>query len=210
MFGYIYITTNNVNGKKYIGQKTSDKFLGNKYLGSGEALQLAITKYGKDNFSVKMIESCNSRHELNIREAYYIKYYNAVIDDNFYNMKEGGHGGSIKGMTHHSEAHKQYMSIRMSGKNNPNYGAGTNHWTIESRRRVSAANSGSGNPNYGNHVKDTTKKLIAEKARNRVWIHNDIITKHVKLQDLDAYIKNGWQRGRLPYSSTTIENNVIS
>ena len=38
MFGYIYLTTNLINEKKYIGQKTSNKFLGESYLGSGKLL----------------------------------------------------------------------------------------------------------------------------------------------------------------------------
>ena len=38
MYGYIYKTTNLVNGKIYIGQKKSDVFLGDKYLGSGKKL----------------------------------------------------------------------------------------------------------------------------------------------------------------------------
>ena len=46
-YGFIYMTTNNINGKKYIGQKT---YKGNyvKYLGSGVLLNRAIDKYGFD------------------------------------------------------------------------------------------------------------------------------------------------------------------
>lgn len=42
MCGYIYLTTNLVNGKKYIGRRTSKVFLGNAYLGSGNHLKSAI------------------------------------------------------------------------------------------------------------------------------------------------------------------------
>lgn len=49
MFGYIYETTNLINGKKYIGQKTSRVFLKEEYLGSGKGIKLAIDKYGLNN-----------------------------------------------------------------------------------------------------------------------------------------------------------------
>lgn len=43
-YGFIYITTNLINGKKYIGQK---KGYNDTYLGSGKILKLAIKKYGR-------------------------------------------------------------------------------------------------------------------------------------------------------------------
>ena len=92
MFGYIYETTNLINGKKYIGKRTSPKFIKN-YFGSGALITRAIKKYGKINFSVKMIECVNGDgDDLNKREQYWIAYYNAVNDDNFYNLSKGGDG----------------------------------------------------------------------------------------------------------------------
>ena len=58
MYGYIYETTNLINNKKYIGKRTSKKFLPN-YLGSGVLITKAIEKYGKENFTVKLIEEVN-------------------------------------------------------------------------------------------------------------------------------------------------------
>lgn len=196
MFGYIYITTNLINGKRYIGQKTSSKFLGNRYLGSGVALEKAISKYGKANFYVQLLEACQSCHDLNIREAYWIKLYDAVKREDFYNMREGGHGGSVRGTVHHSDSHKRYMSQRMSGANNPNYASGSNHSTPESRKARSIATSGAGNPNYGKHLSLQVREVISEKARGRVWINNGKVTKHIKPQDLSEYFNSGWVRGR--------------
>lgn len=56
MFGYIYKTTNKVDGKIYIGQKKSDRFLENTYHGSGLYLLRAMKKYGKENFETCLIE----------------------------------------------------------------------------------------------------------------------------------------------------------
>lgn len=56
MYGYIYKTTNTINGKIYIGQKKSSEFLGVQYLGSGKILKSAINKYGVEAFIVEVIE----------------------------------------------------------------------------------------------------------------------------------------------------------
>ena len=95
MYGFIYITTNHINGKRYIGQRKYDKQGKWKdYLGSGVVLSKAITKYGIENFSKEIIEECNSKKELNEREKYWISYYNAVNSNDFYNIASGGDGGN--------------------------------------------------------------------------------------------------------------------
>lgn len=93
MFGYVYMTTNTVNGKKYIGRHKATEFEGTKYLGSGKILYQAIDKYGEENFVVEMLCSCDSDEELNRMEDYYIQKYNAQNDSNFYNIRRGGSRG---------------------------------------------------------------------------------------------------------------------
>lgn len=94
MYGFIYITTNHINNKKYIGKKKYDRRNDwEKYLGSGIILKNAINKYGKENFSKEIIEECETLDDLNIREKYWINYYNAIKSDEFYNIASGGDGG---------------------------------------------------------------------------------------------------------------------
>ena len=112
MYGFIYITTNHINGKKYIGQKQYDK--NNKwktYLGSGIYLKRAIDKYGAENFSKEIIENCETKTSLDERERYWIEYYNAVESDKFYNIASGGDGGNtIAGYS--AEQLEQYKELK--------------------------------------------------------------------------------------------------
>ena len=48
MFGIIYITTNLINNKKYIGKHKCDSIEFDGYLGSGKILKNAIKKNGKE------------------------------------------------------------------------------------------------------------------------------------------------------------------
>lgn len=119
MYGYIYKTTNLANNKLYIGQKKSEIFLGNKYLGSGQLLKKAIIKYGKDSFSVELLEKCDSKLILDSRERYWIKYFNTKNVEVGYNIASGGEGSNGGGFKSHkhSEASKQKISQSVSKYN---------------------------------------------------------------------------------------------
>lgn len=128
MYGFVYITTNHVNGKQYIGQRKYDKQgKWKEYLGSGIILSRAIEKYGLENFSKEIIEECKTKKILNDREIYWINYYNAVESDDFYNIASGGDGGNtIAGYT---DDQRNLLSTKLSdmrkgiiniGKNNGN------------------------------------------------------------------------------------------
>lgn len=114
-YGYIYKTTNLINGKMYIGQhKYSGEGIDPKYYGNGTTFKKALKKYGKENFKVEILEWCENMDELNEKEKYWIVFYNAKNIG--YNLDDGGKG--IPGYSHTDEA-KQKIS-----KNNARYWKG--------------------------------------------------------------------------------------
>ena len=94
MYGYIYETTCLINGMKYIGMHKWDKdSIDPNYLGSGLRLIRAIEKYGKNNFRCEILEWYETRDILCEREKYYISLVSAPINENYYNINDGGFGG---------------------------------------------------------------------------------------------------------------------
>lgn len=87
----IYKITNNINKKAYVGQSNDieRRFKEHCYKGEGSRilLDIAIQKYGKENFTFEIIEECKIE-ELNERETYWIKYYNTI--ESGYNLSTGG------------------------------------------------------------------------------------------------------------------------
>lgn len=79
----IYITTNLINGKKYLGKDSKNR---KSYLGSGKYLKEAIKKYGSQNFKKEIIEYCSNLDELNHREVYWLKKLQCKSDANYYNV----------------------------------------------------------------------------------------------------------------------------
>ncbi len=88
----VYLTTNNINNKKYIGVDTKHN---PNYLGSGIAIKLAISKYGKSNFTKMIIEENDDIQYIFEREIYWINFYDAVNSNNYYNISIGGKGGNM-------------------------------------------------------------------------------------------------------------------
>ena len=93
-YGYIYITTNTVNGKKYIGMcSDEDRFY--NYFGSGTIITQAIDKYGKENFTNEIIAWYDDDTSLQQAEIDLIAKHDAVNSPDFYNLHPGGRGGDL-------------------------------------------------------------------------------------------------------------------
>jgi hypothetical protein len=104
-YGFIYITTNLLNNKKYIGMKKYSKGW-ETYMGSSKLLLNDIKKYGISNFKREILEECENSKELQDKEIHYLIINNVLNNDLFYNQciphKEfriKGHTNSNKGKT---------------------------------------------------------------------------------------------------------------
>lgn len=95
--GYIYLITNKINNKKYVGKTTqSIEKRWQEHISDSKKekceirpLYRAIRKYGIENFTIKEIEKCNTDN-LSEKEKYWIQYYNTYEDG--YNATLGGDG----------------------------------------------------------------------------------------------------------------------
>lgn len=113
-YGFIYITINMINGKRYIGQKMfREKW--NGYLGSGIYFKKAIRKYGRENFYRDIVDIAYSKEELDRLEKEWIDNCNAIENDGFYNIAEGGEGGYL--LSGKTEFEKQNIYKKISSSN---------------------------------------------------------------------------------------------
>jgi hypothetical protein len=103
-FGFIYIITNNVTNKKYIGKKQCLRKIKRKplkgkkrkrieiqdsdwktYTSSSNELNDDIEKYGKENFTFEIIRECNSKWALAYYEIKEQLDNNVLLKDDYYN-----------------------------------------------------------------------------------------------------------------------------
>lgn len=101
-YGFIYITINKINNKKYIGMKKYSKGW-KTYLGSSKNLLKDVKQYGVDNFERNIIEECFDAKHLQDREIYYLNLYNVLNDDSYYNQSIPHKDFRIKGKTNSSK-----------------------------------------------------------------------------------------------------------
>lgn len=88
----IYLVTNNVNGKRYIGQTIRpllERWKDHCRAKDNNYFHNAIRKYGKENFTLEIIDVANSANELDEKEIFWINKMNTLFPYG-YNLKQGG------------------------------------------------------------------------------------------------------------------------
>ncbi len=109
MYGFVYITTNLINGKRYLGLCSYGRPNHKRYLGSGKALKRALEKYGRENFSRQIVTECETKDELFAKELELIDEYECATDKNWYNILRGTKAGYSFLGKKHTEETKQKM-----------------------------------------------------------------------------------------------------
>ena len=144
---YIYIITNKLNGKQYVGQQSHRKCRPDEWVAkaggrvydhfrkhtkNNKALHRAINKYGKDNFTYEILDYQGaSMDALNAIEKWKIAQL-GTLSPNGYNLKSGGsYGGSpneetrrkisesLKGYKHSDEAKENMRKSQLGRKHTP-------------------------------------------------------------------------------------------
>ena len=90
MFGVVYVITNRINGKNYVGQTT--RTLEQRFAEHSKAdtlLGKAIREFGEENFSCEVLETCVTQEQLNEREKFWISKLDCKYP-NGHNTMSGG------------------------------------------------------------------------------------------------------------------------
>ena len=184
----VYVHTNKINGKKYVGITSKENPKNRWKNGHGyrynEYFWNAIQKYGWNNFSHEILSTNLTIRDACQAEMDYIKLFNCK-SPNGYNNSYGGDGHDGHAVT--QEARKKISEAnkgRLAGENNPMYGKNpyankTEEEMAVLKERWSNASSGENNPMYGKtHPAETRKKISNALMGKLVGESNPFYGKH--------------------------------
>jgi hypothetical protein len=110
-FNFVYITTNLINGKQYVGDHSTNN-LHDNYKGSGRPyFSNAKKKYGNKNFKREILEFFPTKQEAFDAQEKYIIEYNTLTPNGYNISPKGGHG--TKGCF--NDETKEKISIKQKG-----------------------------------------------------------------------------------------------
>lgn len=173
---YIYLITNLVNDKKYVGltiQEPSLRWSSHKNKSNNTPkyhLHHAMNKYGIDNFKFEVIDECKNLNELKESEKYWISEYNTFNGDG-YNMTSGGEGSK--------HTPKSIEKIRQAN-------LGRKH-TEETKHKIRLIQ-------LGHTMSDDNKKALSKRnVGNNYSLGRKLTEEHKKKLSINNKGKNGIQ-----------------
>lgn len=167
MYGFIYITTNLTNNKRYVGRKKYSKGWEN-YLGSSKMLLADIKSLGVDQFKRDILEECCCKEELAKREIFWQQHFNVKVSSDFYNIVIASEGFDTSG-SKYSYSDEQKRKI----------------WN-EQRRNVARSKwkDKDSNPNNLPHV----KKLRSDRMKVKSFFNTEESRKLASRQNSKAFV----------------------
>lgn len=155
----IYLITNKINGKRYVGQSYDIKGRWNAHLRCKKNFPLynAMRKYGDENFSFEILRKMPEENALtsiilDSLETHYIKIWKLQDNQFGYNLRSGGANGR------HSAESLERMKIAQHGR--PRH-----LWSAESRKKLSNSIKGIRRHAYDEAFR--AKLSIAARGRKR-------------------------------------------
>lgn len=182
----IYLITNLVNGKVYVGQTNRTlniRWYNHKYDATQRnedfPICRAIRKYGPENFSIKELATCETREWSDYLERVWITIYDSRNDKVGYNIREGGNSSAMPESTKqalrqsrlgktHSEDTKKLIGAasKQAWKDGRLHGRPHTPETVEKMRILSTGKSS------GSWIDKINDELLVFLYNNRVTIED--------------------------------------
>jgi group I intron endonuclease len=182
---YIYIITNKVNGKQYIGQtKQHDynkRWYKHKSLTSGSVLLLkAFEKYGLQNFSFKILIVCFDEDRWKFEKEYIHKY--KTLTPNGYNFLDGTMSGY-----EHTDDSKKKISQGLKNYYSQREKEGNQKIIIEKHRNVMANAVGKRVIQYDENKNKIAEFVCLREAERQTGIARSSISLAIKQGHLQKH-----------------------
>ncbi len=162
----IYIITNLLNNKQYVGQTTQSiekrwqRHCWKCTSKNSMPICKAIFKYSKENFKIEVLTYCTSLIELNEKELFYTNELNSW-SPNGYNLRAGDGKGSMSQETKDKISKANTGSKRsIETRKNMSDAHRGKVLSPEQKKKISDANKGENNAFYGKkHTQESLDKL---------------------------------------------------
>lgn len=161
LHNFVYLSTNKINGKKYVGDHSTNN-LGDGYFGSGKYFLRALKEYGKENFEIKILEFFSSKEEAFNAQERYIKEHNTLFPDGYNLDSKGGFHYQIL-----SENTKNKMKIPKTLEHKKKL---KDAWIERRKRKISKETRDKNRKSHlGKKQSQECKDKIGKANSSRIW-----------------------------------------